>query len=91
MKALEGSPHADNTYVIYTADHGLAMGSHGLLGKQSIYEHSMKCPLIIWGPEVPAGQSTEKFSYVHDLYGTVLGLAGIEATDAGRLCEICSP
>ena len=78
MKALEGSPHADNTYVIYTADHGLAMGSHGLLGKQSIYEHSMKCPLIIWGPEVPAGQSTEKFSYVHDLYGTVLGLAGIE-------------
>ena len=78
MKALEGSPHADNTYVIYTADHGLAMGSHGLLGKQSIYEHSMKCPLIIWGPEVPAGQSTENFSYVHDLYGTVLGLAGIE-------------
>ncbi|MDG1975194.1 MAG: sulfatase-like hydrolase/transferase, partial [Akkermansiaceae bacterium] len=59
MKALESSPHADNTYVIYTADHGLAMGSHGLLGKQSIYEHSMKCPLIIWGPEVPAGQSTE--------------------------------
>lgn len=78
MKALEGSPHADNTYVIYTADHGLAMGSHGLLGKQSIYEHSMKCPLIIWGPEVPAGQSTEEFSYVHDLYATVLGLAGLE-------------
>ena len=78
MKALEGSPHADNTYVIYTADHGLAMGSHGLLGKQSIYDHSMKCPLIIWGPEVPAGQSTEGFSYVHDLYSTVLGLAGVD-------------
>ena len=78
MKALEGSPHADNTYVIYTADHGLAMGSHGLLGKQNIYEHSMKCPLIIWGPEVPAGQSTQEFSYVHDLYATVLGLAGVE-------------
>ena len=78
MKSLEGSPHADNTYVIYTADHGLAMGSHGLLGKQSIYEHSMKCPLIICGPEVPAGQSTEEFSYVHDLYSTVLGLAGLE-------------
>lgn len=78
MKALEGSPHADNTYVIYTADHGLAMGSHGLLGKQNIYEHSMKCPLIIWGPEVPAGQSTEEFSYVHDLYATVLGLAGVD-------------
>lgn len=79
MQALEGSPHADSTYVIYTADHGLAMGSHGLLGKQNVYEESMKCPLIIWGPEVPAGQESEAFSYVHDLYATILGLAGISA------------
>jgi arylsulfatase A-like enzyme len=79
MKALEGSPHADNTYVIYTADHGLAMGSHGLLGKQNVYEQSMKSPLIIWGPDVPAGQSSEAFSYVHDLYSTVVGLAGVPA------------
>ncbi|MFT6381578.1 MAG: arylsulfatase A-like enzyme [Akkermansiaceae bacterium] len=77
MKALEGGPHADNTYVIYTADHGLAMGSHGLLGKQNVYEQSMKCPLIIWGPGVPSGQSSEAFSCVHDLYATVCGLAGV--------------
>jgi len=77
MKALEGSPHADNTYVIYTADHGLAMGSHGLLGKQNVYEQSMKSPLIIWGPGVRAGQSSSAFSYVHDLNATVCGLAGL--------------
>ncbi len=79
MKALEGSPHADNTYVIYTADHGLGMGSHGLLGKQNVYEQSMKCPLIVWGPGIPAGQSSEAFSYVHDLNATMCGLAGLSS------------
>lgn len=44
--------------MIDTADHGLALGSHGLLGKQSLYEHSMKCPLVVAGPGVPAGKST---------------------------------
>ena len=57
LAALRESPHADNTIVIYTADHGLGMGSHGLLGKQNIYEQSMKCPLIIRGPGIPAGKS----------------------------------
>jgi arylsulfatase A-like enzyme len=49
---------AKNTVVIDTADHGLALGSHGLLGKQSLYEHGMKCPLVVAGPGVPAGKST---------------------------------
>ena len=78
MKALEGSPHADNTYIIYTADHGLAMGSHGLLGKQNVYEQSMKSPLIIAGPGIPKGGSSHAFTYVHDLNATVFGLARIE-------------
>ena len=78
MKALEGSPHADNTIVIYTADHGLAMGSHGLLGKQNVYEQSMMCPLILAGPGVPAGKSSSAFTYVHDLYATVCDFAGVE-------------
>jgi arylsulfatase A-like enzyme len=76
LKALEDSGHAKNTIVIYTADHGLALGSHGLLGKQSVYEHSMKCPLIIAGPGVPAGKSTEAFTYLFDLFPTVCSLAG---------------
>jgi len=44
MKALNDSPPANNTIVIYTADHGLALGSHGLLGKQNIYEQCMMSP-----------------------------------------------
>ncbi|MGI9496506.1 MAG: sulfatase-like hydrolase/transferase [Mariniblastus sp.] len=78
LKALKDSPHADNTYVIYTADHGLAMGSHGLLGKQNIYEQSMKCPLIISGPDINAGQTSQSFTYVHDLYATVCDFAGVK-------------
>ncbi len=77
LKALQESPHAKNTIVIYTADHGLAMGSHGLLGKQNIYEHSMRCPLILSGPGIPKGESSNAFTYVHDLYATICDFAEI--------------
>ncbi|MCP4784599.1 MAG: sulfatase-like hydrolase/transferase [Fuerstiella sp.] len=78
LQALKDSPHADNTYIVYTADHGLAMGSHGLLGKQNVYEQSMQCPLILSGPKIPQGKSSDAFTYVHDLYATVCGFAGIK-------------
>lgn len=70
LKALKESPHADNTIVVYTADHGLAMGSHGLLGKQNVYEQSMRCPLILRGPGIPRGKSSTALTYIHDLYAT---------------------
>jgi arylsulfatase A-like enzyme len=55
LAALERTGKVKNTYIIYSADHGLALGSHGLVGKQNIYEDSMKSPLIVRGPDVPAG------------------------------------
>lgn len=76
LEALEKSGHSKNTIVVYTADHGLALGSHGLLGKQNLYEHSMKCPLIVAGPGVPAGKSTDAFTYLFDLFPTVCDLTG---------------
>ena len=77
LRALKRSAHAENTIVIYAADHGLALGSHGLLGKQSIYEHSMGCPLIFAGPGIPKDTSTQAFSYLLDIYPTVCSLTGI--------------
>lgn len=91
MTALEKSPYADNTIVIYTADHGLAMGSHGLLGKQNVYEQSMSSPLIIKGPGIPVNQSSTAFTYVHDLYATVCAFTGTappEEIDAKDLSPI---
>jgi arylsulfatase A-like enzyme len=76
LAALERTGRAKDTVIIYTADHGLALDSHGLLGKQSLYEHSMKSPLVIAGPGIPHG-STQAFTYLFDLFPTICGLAGV--------------
>src|SRR3954454_21899803 len=83
LATLERTGRAQNTVIVYTADHGLALGSHGLLGKQSLYERSMKSPLIVAGPGIPAGQSTDAFTYLFDLFPTVCELAG--ARPPGKL------
>ncbi len=79
MAALATSPQARNTVVVYAADHGLALGSHGLLGKQSLYEHSMRCPLILAGPGIPKGRSIHGFTYLLDLFPTLCDLANLPA------------
>ena len=82
LETLRNSKHADNTIVIYTADHGLAMGSHGLLGKQNVYEQSMSCPLILKGPGVPIGKSSNALTYVHDLFSTICDFADVSTPSA---------
>ena len=77
LAALEENGQAGNTVVVYAADHGLGLGSHGLLGKQNLYEHSMRCPLIVRGPGIPHG-STDAFTYLFDLFPTLLGLGSAE-------------
>ena len=79
LKALDDAGHADDTIIVFASDQGLAVGSHGLLGKQSVYEHSMRCPLIFCGPGIPAGKSTEAFSYLLDIYATLCKIVGVEA------------
>ncbi|TFV94550.1 DUF4976 domain-containing protein [Algoriphagus kandeliae] len=77
LDALRESGKLENTIIVYAADNGLAVGSHGLLGKQSLYEHSMKVPLIIKGPGIPSNQELDAFAYIHDLYPTLAELAGL--------------
>jgi len=79
LDALDASGHARNTIVIFAADNGLAVGSHGLLGKQSVFEHSTHVPLMIAGPGVAEGRTAQGFTYLHDLYPTVLELTGVAA------------
>lgn len=78
LDAIENRADAENTIIVYVADHGLALGSHGLLGKQSLYEHSMRAPLILAGPGVPAGENVMALTYLSDLYATLLSAAGVE-------------
>lgn len=77
LGALEESGHADDTLVVFTSDHGLALGSHGLLGKQNLYEHSTRSPLILAGPGIPAGGRSAAFAYLFDLFPTLCDLAGL--------------
>ncbi len=81
LSALERSGQSGNTIVIFAADNGLALGSHGLLGKQSVYEHSMRTPLIIAGPGIPRERSTRAFTYLLDVFPTVCDVLGIKAPD----------
>jgi len=78
MEALKASGEMDNTYIFYTADHGLACGNHGLIGKQSLYDHSTRSPLIVIGPDIPKGSKVEADVYLQDIMPTALELAGAE-------------
>lgn len=67
-----------NTYIIFSADHGLSVGHHGLIGKQNMYDHSMRVPLIVVGPDIPENEKREMQVYLQDIMATSLDLAGIE-------------
>lgn len=76
LVALKESGRADNTLIIFVADNGLALGSHGLLGKQNVFEHSMRVPLVFVGKGIPAGRSTTAFTYLLDVFPTLCDVAG---------------
>ncbi len=77
LAALEKTGEAENTIIVYTADNGLALGSHGLLGKQSVFEHSMRTPMIVVGPGVPKGKTVTAFTYLLDMFPTLCDVAGV--------------
>ena len=85
LDALEASPYAKNTIVVFSADSGVARGSHGLIGKQNLYDFgSVRVPLIISGPGIPANQRTDALCYLFDVLptlGKVCGVTGPAASE----------
>ena len=77
LQTLEESGLAENTLIVFNGDNGLAVGRHGLMGKQNLYEHSARTPLIVVGPGVPAGKTCDALVYQHDLFPTVCAMAGV--------------
>jgi len=75
LDGLEKKGLDKNTYVFFTADHGLACGHHGLMGKQNMYDHSMRVPLMVTGPGINPG-TIESPVYLQDIMPTTLELAG---------------
>jgi len=79
LGALEKSGLRENTLVIFAGDNGLAVGQHGLLGKQNLYEHSIRVPMIISGPGIPTDKKANGFTYLSDIAPTVYEYLGIKA------------
>lgn len=77
LDRLDAMGELDNTYVIYTADHGMAIGRHGLQGKQNLYEHTWRVPFIAKGPGIPAGTRAQGNVYLMDALATICDLANI--------------
>jgi arylsulfatase A-like enzyme len=77
LDAVESTGHLENTIVVFTSDHGLAIGSHGLFGKQILYDHSMHSPLILAGPGIPKWARREAFCYLLDIFPTLGALSGV--------------
>jgi arylsulfatase A-like enzyme len=84
LDALREAGRLDDTLVVFAGDHGLAIGSHGLFGKQNLYEHSMRSPVVLAGPGVPAGRTVDAFAYLHDLFPTLGDLAGVAGPEGSE-------
>ena len=77
IRALKKKGLYENTVIIYSGDNGLALGQHGLMGKQNVYEHSTKVPLILAGKNIPANNKNNSLVYLNELYPTICDLINI--------------
>ena len=78
LNRLKAMGELENTYIIFTSDHGIAVGRHGLMGKQNLYEHTWRVPFIVTGPKIKAGSRNSKYVYLLDVFPTFCDLAGIK-------------
>lgn len=81
LQALEAAGLAENTIIVYSADNGFYMGNRGLAGKWAHHDESLRVPLIVMDPRVPAtqrGNVTDALALNLDLPATFLDWAGVE-------------
>ncbi len=77
LTALEKSGRRDDTIIVFCSDNGLAVGRHGLMGKQNLYEHSVRVPLVLCGPGIPRGENRDQLCYLYDIHPTLCEIAGV--------------
>ena len=82
LGALEHAGLFGSTRVIYGSDHGESLGARGLWTKRLLYEESVGIPLILAGPEVPAGRTVSDAVTLVDVFPTVLECAGVQPSAA---------
>ena len=87
LDTLEETGQLENTIIVFTGDNGLAVGCHGLMGKQSLYEHSVRVPLIFAGPGIPQNCRRDARLYLLDLFPTLCGLCGLPVPESAEGCD----
>ncbi|MBD0401539.1 sulfatase-like hydrolase/transferase [Flammeovirga sp. EKP202] len=79
IASLKASGQYENTIVVLAGDSGLAVGNHGLMGKQNVYdEDGLHIPLIIGGGAMKQPQRKSALCYTHDIYPTICDLAKVK-------------
>ncbi len=78
LAALKETGNYENTIIVFAGDNGLALGQHGLLGKQNLYDHSIRVPLVISGPGITRNSRSGAYCYLLDVFPTLCDLAGLE-------------
>ncbi len=73
--ALKRTGQLDHTVIIYTSDNGFLFGEHRLIGKSAAYEESIKVPLLMRGPGIPAGETRAQLVSNLDVVATIVDLA----------------
>lgn len=81
LQCLAQAGCLENTYIIYTSDHGEMAGEHGLWWKRTYYEASAGVPLLVAGPDLPQGGETSLPVELVDLFPTLCQWAGIETPE----------
>ncbi len=84
LAKLEAMGELGNTYIFYTADHGMSIGRHGLQGKQNLYQHTWRVPFLVRGPGIKPGSRVEGNIYLLDVLATLCDLAGISPPDTNE-------
>jgi choline-sulfatase len=84
LTALAESGLGGDTRIVYTSDHGDNLGARGLWGKSTMYEESAGVPMIVAGPDVPAGRTVRVPVTLVDGFPTIVEAVGVPPHDDDR-------
>ena len=82
LQTLKDRKELNNTIIVFASDNGLAVGRHGLLGKQNLYDHSIAVPMVMVVPGLEKGVTKDVYCYLYDIYPTLCDLLGIQPTES---------
>lgn len=82
IDALKRKGLYDDTIIVFSGDNGLALGSHGLMGKQNMYEDTIRVPLIIKPAGTHQRRQVSSYCYLFDVFPTICEMCGLSVPES---------